>query len=501
MRTNGTETLKAVARRSWLIVFVLVLVGVANMNLLRHSQGSQFKATARVVLSPTDLAATVAGFSGYVDPALVDQTEGALAESQELFEQAAASGLGRYGSAARLRAGTQVAKSGSTIDFSVTSSDSEYAVGAADLLARTYPNWRAALSSAAVTEAVKEVENELENQPTRDPDLVAQLNRLRTFRTLVTGNVLLVEPADEAIKTRPSPVRDSLLGGLIGLFIAFVVVAIREAVDTRIRSEAEIEDLLELPVLGTIEALPRKTPLIATRRNRDRYGDVYALLAANLTHGRTSGVIAVTSATPGEGKTTTAVNLAIALARRASRVAIVDFDPRRPSVAKVLKIPPDARGVESVLLDDASLESITWCVPLNGNSIAPVAADGRSNGSNGSNGSGAEPQEVLRVIPIRNIGQLGEALSSSALESLVSRLRDEFDYVVLDTGPALSVPDPTELAHVVDFVLIVVRHGRVSASTLRSLNRLHRSWPKTDAGAVLVGAPRHADSYAYYATR
>ncbi len=498
MRTNGTETLKAVARRSWLIVFVLVLVGVANMNLLRHSQGSQFKATARVILSPTDLAATVAGFSGYVDPALVDQTEGALAESQELFEQAAASGLGRYGSAARLRAGTQVAKSGSTIDFSVTSSDSEYAVGAADLLARTYPNWRAALSSAAVTEAVKEVENELENQPTRDPDLVAQLNRLRTFRTLVTGNVLLVEPADEAIKTRPSPVRDSLLGGLIGLFIAFVVVAIREAVDTRIRSEAEIEDLLELPVLGTIEALPRKTPLIATRRNRDRYGDVYALLAANLTHGRTSGVIAVTSATPGEGKTTTAVNLAIALARRASRVAIVDFDPRRPSVAKVLKIPPDARGVESVLLDDASLESITWSVPLNGNSIVPIAAGGRSNGSNGS---AAEPHEVLRVIPMRNVGQLSEALSSSALESVVSRLREEFEYVVLDTGPALSVPDPTELAHVVDFVLIVVRHGRVTSSTLRSLNRLHRSWPKTDAGAVLVGAPRHADSYAYYAAR
>jgi len=157
-----------------------------------------------------------------------------------------------------------------------------------------------------------------------------------------------------AVKTRPRPIRDTLLGAFVGLFAALVVVGLREALDTRVRSEYEVEELLGIPVLGSVERLPRRaTPLVIGNREYERYGDMYALVAASiarLREGSDRTVIAVTSATAGEGKTTTAVNLASALARRNENVCLIDLDTRRPSVARVLRIPRDAHGVDRALL-------------------------------------------------------------------------------------------------------------------------------------------------------
>ena len=83
--------------------------------------------------------------------------------------------------------------------------------------------------------------------PGRTSDLAAQLSKLRVLKTLTSGNVLLVETADSATKTRPSPIKDSLLGGFIGLFVALLVIGLREALDSKVRSEEEIEDVLRRP--------------------------------------------------------------------------------------------------------------------------------------------------------------------------------------------------------------------------------------------------------------
>jgi polysaccharide biosynthesis transport protein len=314
VRSDGIETLRAVVRRSRLLLIGLVLIGIVSMNLIRNSQGPQYAATARVILSPTDLAATVAGFDGYVDPTLVDETEQALASSRQLFEAAARMTNGRV-TASSLASKVGVQKQDSTVSFTATSDDADDAVSSATLVARAYPEWRASVSNDAITAAIAEVQAQLETQATPDADLTSQLSRLKILKTLNSGNVLLTEPARSAAKTRPNPVRDSLLGAFIGLFVALLAVALREAVDTRIRSEAEIEDILDIPVLGTVERLPRNTSLVGFGRNRERYADVYDLLVANLVQSRPGAVIAVTSATPAEGKTTTAANIAAALAR------------------------------------------------------------------------------------------------------------------------------------------------------------------------------------------
>jgi Mrp family chromosome partitioning ATPase len=371
----------------------------------------------------------------------------------------------------------------------------------ANAVAGSYPDWRAEVSGNAIRRAIDQVEAQLNSEQRRDPNLVDELNRLKVLETLTSGNVLLVERARAAVKTRPSPIRDAIIGGFIGLFVALLIVAAREAIDTRVRSEGEIEDLLNVPVVGTVEVLPRRTKLVAGDRRNQRYGDMYALLAASIVRTNEDGpaVIAVTSATAEEGKTTTASNLAAALARRHADVLLVDLDSRKPSLARLFKIPPTAPGIDEVIDRKVSPERAMWTVSLNGRSLSafpyrsPTAEQSGAGGNGGPATAGS-----LRVLPMRPAGKDGVVQRTPRLRPMIAALRKQADYVLLDTPPALSVPDMTEIAQLVDIVLIVVRHGRVSRRSLNAFTRLHRSWPDVQLAAVLVGTPRHEESYSYY---
>ncbi|MDX6482618.1 MAG: tyrosine-protein kinase, partial [Gaiellaceae bacterium] len=258
MRSEGIETLKAVARRSAWIVALLVLLGIAALSFLRQHQGPSYEAGAQVVLSPVDLGAAVSGFQGYVDPDVLNQTEEALANSAQLFNRAAAVNHGALGSGDDLQSATSVSKNGGTVTFTATGVDPGRTVKIANAVASVYPRWRADVSSAAITQAIRQVENQLRTTTPRDPSLVDLLNKLKVAKTATGGNVLLVERATSATKTRPRPLRDALLGAFIGLFFGLILVAAREAIDTRVRSEGEVEEILNAPLVGSVETLPRR---------------------------------------------------------------------------------------------------------------------------------------------------------------------------------------------------------------------------------------------------
>jgi Mrp family chromosome partitioning ATPase len=495
LNTQGIETLKAVARRSLWLILLLVAVGILLMNVLRHSQGAQYQASARVILSPTDLSQLFSGSSAYVDPDLVDQTEKALARSPRLFADAASRWSGTLGSGSELRGATAVSKDGTTITFTATSSDAKKPVSIANAVARAYPPFRAAVASAAIQTAIDQVTAQLRTSGTTRADLLDQLNRLKVLKTLTSGNVLLVEPARAAAKTRPAPLRDSIIGGLIGFFIAMIIVAVREAVDTRVRSEEEIEETLDVPVVGTVEVLPRRTGLVTGAKKGERFGDMYALLAANVAQetGSRPVLIAVTSANAQEGKTTTASNLAAALSRRKKDVLLVDLDTRKPAIGRVFQIPQEAPGLEELFRRKVSPDALTWMVSLNG-SVVSVTPSPRQRGGEGGN---SKPGGSLRVLPLKAPIRGGISGHIDRLKSVLSFLGQQHDYVVIDTPPALALPDVTELAKLVDMVIVVVRHGHASRRSLTALSRLHRSWAEVKTSAVLVGVPRQ-DTYSYY---
>jgi Mrp family chromosome partitioning ATPase len=489
VNNDGVEVLLAVARRSRWLILILVALGAGMMTILGLRQMPEYRASARVILAPSDLASVVAGSSGYVDPQLVDDTENALAASRQLYARTAQ--LDPTLTVGEISSATSSSKKQSTVTFNATTDNPALAVRIASSVARTYPKWRAEVSSRVINLAIEQLSAQ-QRAGGPNPDLVDELNRLKVMKTVNSGNVLLVETPSGAAKIRPTPVRDAIIGAFIGLFVALVAVGIREAIDTKVRLENEVEEILDVPVIGTVERLPKNATLIAPGGVRERFSDMYSLLAAHIVHARTGEKrtrIAVTSATSAEGKTTTAANLAVALTRGGHRVLLVDFDTRRPSIVKLFGIPAGGRGVEALDgRDNGGLSALTWGVDTNGSGFRieppPTAA--------GEAGSAA-----LNVLPLFISGNGASQASIASVREILGRAND-YDYIVIDTPPALSVPNVTEISELLDMALVVVRYGRVSRRNLAGLGRIHRRWTGVDVNAVLVGVPPHARTYEYY---
>jgi Mrp family chromosome partitioning ATPase len=485
-------------RRSFWLLALLLVAGVVSVNMMRQQQGELYSASADVILSPTDLSASVVG-SNYIDPERLDATEEALANSPELYARAASRAGGALGTGPELQDATTAEQSGTSITFSADSADSARAVGIANAVAASYPAWRAEVSGAAIDRAMSQLRQQLRSS--NDPELRDQLARLGLLKTLTAGNVLLVEQARGAAKVRPEPVRDSIVGLLLGLLVGLIVIGIREAVDTRVRTETEVEELLDAPVIGTIDRLPGKSKLVVLGRHAARFSDVYGLLAASIAQsvGDGGGVIAVTSATAQEGKTTTAANLAAALAKRKSDVVLVDLDTRNPALANAFGLPPSPVGASEVLERKVDAREVMREISLDARPTrSRVPAAPSETGSavlTSSNGVGS-----LRLLPASPAHNDGVASYQAGLPNLVDDLREQADFVIIDTSPALSTADASEIAKVADMILVVVRQGRISRRILSELSRLIRTWPPVSVSAVLVDTVGR-DEYAYYPTR
>ena len=145
--------------------------------------------------------------------------------------------------------------SADVISFSATSDSRDEAVEAVNAVAAAYPEWRAEVAAAGIREAIAQLRAELPEAD--DPEVVReQLQRLEVMETVSSGNAMLTEPAESASQLAPNPVRDTLLGVAIGLVVALLIAGVREVLDTRIRSDAEVEQIVKAPILASIGSSP-----------------------------------------------------------------------------------------------------------------------------------------------------------------------------------------------------------------------------------------------------
>ena len=503
MKPSAAEALKAAIRRSLPLTLALIVLGAAAVFALKQIQGSRYSASARVVHYSTDLGAVLTGTQpSYVDPRRVIETALALARSPELYDRTVARMSPPRPSADELRESTQVTGGDATdvIVFTTTLGSSNEAIRSVNSVSDEYIRWRSEISGYAVRRAIAQINEQLPGaRGSARSTLQEQLTRLGVLETLNSGGATRIERATEAPKVSPRPIRDALFGGALGLVIALMAAGAREAFNTRIRSEADVENALERPVLASIQTLPKRASLVSVGRE-SKFADTYALLAANLMQIRAEGgpmVLAVTSAIASEGKTTTASNLAMAMAQRGRRVILADFDLRKPSLAKTFRIPLEAPGVLQLVAGTLNLDDAMWGISLNGAgpNIRPTPPELRS--TNGR-GGGAEREGSLRVLPSGGSARDGRVARSPATPKLLSSLLEEADVVVLDTPPALATVEMAELSSVVDYVLVVVRHSKVTRRSLVALNRQAQGWRTEIVGAVLTDAPAEEDDYYYY---
>jgi succinoglycan biosynthesis transport protein ExoP len=230
----------------------------------------------------------------------------------------------------------------------------------------------------------------------------------------------------------PRPVVDLVLGLIGGLGCGIALALLLQTVDTKVRSVEALRQAVDRTVLAEIPLDPSGSdaPLVEVDNRYSEKAEQFRQLRTQLTFTNVDGgsqSVLVTSSVPGEGKSTTAVNLALMLAESGHRVVLVDADLRRPTTADLLGL-EGAVGLSTLLTHQIELADALQ--PL-GTSGLHVLASGR-------------------VPP-----NPSELLESRAMEVLVADLQAQYDYVVIDAPPVVPVTDPIVLATRVSSVLYV----------------------------------------------
>ncbi len=500
------DHLRILRRRKWVILLCALLVPAAAV-LFSLTQRRLYEASAEVLLSRQNLVASLTGTpdpSAYQQADRVAQTQAELAQVPEV----AARVLEAVGLPDRpedfLNASRVSAKSNADLlEFRVTDATPALAVRLASEYARQYTLYRLELDTGALEQARTEVESriaQLEAAGEQDSSLYASLaekeQQLRTMEALQTSNAFVVRPADKAVLVRPKPIRNGLLGLLLGLALGVGLALAREALDTRVRSADEIGEMLGLPLLARLPEPPRRlrggNGLVMFAEPTSVHAEAFRMLRTNLDFvnlERGARMIMVTSSVEGEGKSTTAANLAIALARAGRRVILADLDLRRPSIDRFFGL-KGRPGLTDVALGHVRLEQAI--VPM---AIAKPTRTGIPAGGNG-NGNGGT-RYVLEVLPSGpNPPDAGEFVGTQALANILEQLRERADLVLIDAPPLLSVGDSLALSARVDALLVLTRLKVARRGTISELHRALEVSPAAKLGFVVTGAESE-EEYGY----
>jgi capsular polysaccharide biosynthesis protein len=314
LTSRGSEELKAALRRSLRLIVVLIVVGVVVVNLFEQIKGPSYQAVSKVEVAATPLSEVITNTEPtFVDPQRSQDTAAALAASPEVYEIAGTQTNGRLGSANALQGATTISEVTDTdiLAFTATASSASKAQQIANAVAAGYETFSARNASQSIVSTIAKLRTTLTtlSAGAQRTQLQGELNRLQLLQGATASDATIVQQAVSADQTSPAVVKDTALGLIIGLVVALIVVAIREAIDTRVRSDRDAEELLSVPVIGRLRPLPKRVKLVSFGINQSLFSDAYALLAAQLAPPKdaTEGkVIAMTSAVAQEGKTSTA---------------------------------------------------------------------------------------------------------------------------------------------------------------------------------------------------
>jgi succinoglycan biosynthesis transport protein ExoP len=294
---------------------------------------------------------------------------------------------------------------------------------------------------------------------------------------------------------KPNLQQALLIALVLGLALGVAAALLLELGDTTVKSQLDLEALVDVPFLGLLPVIPVEDAANATdratRQRLTRERDLYIVhnprsavaecarfVRTNLmfmSPDRPLRTLVVTSPAPQEGKSTTAVLMAIAMAQAGSRTLIVDTDMRKPRLHRVFDVASDV-GVSAVLLGESTVEQAVQATEVPNLSVLVC---------------GALPPNPAEI------------LLSTRFADLVKELGSKYDRVIFDTPPVGPVTDPAILGTLVDGVVLITKCGQTSKESVKLAMRALRDANVRIFGAILndvdVTARRYAGAYyAYY---
>jgi tyrosine-protein kinase len=504
--TQLHEYVAVLSRRRWLVV-ATGLVTIASTLLFSLLQTPIYRSTAEVLVRPASLSSTQGQEAPNMD------TEKQLAQSQavayivrrQLGLQVTSTSLLKHLSVS-VSIGTEI------ISFAYSDPDRDVARARAQAFALGYltfrrNQFRAALKTLsnpiqdqlnALTDQLTAIQNEIARTtgPARLAELETQaasinarisvleqrLSDLTPPQGLQVG--ALVTPASRPLSpASPNLTLNVVLGAFVGLVLGFGLAFLRERLDTRLSSMGALARAAGTPVLGEIPAFPRRLrqgrDLVVLAEPTSVEAESFRILSTNVlaTISRLSlRTMLVTSPGKREGKTSTTANLAVALAQRGRKIALISGDLRRPRLDEIF-----------LTIDGIDLEGtarlITPSAPSTETGRLPTGIEG------------------LTFVSTHQVGrQPGtNQIDAEALSYLLQGLRREVDLILIDSGPLLLTSDSAILAELADGVLLVADAQATTraamAKTRHQLDVINREV----VGAVLTNVPRPDTSeYSYY---
>jgi capsular exopolysaccharide synthesis family protein len=310
-------------------------------------------------------------------------------------------------------------------------------------------------------------------------EFVAMVSELETPQEGDRPDARVVVEQHASLPTDPVIPRTTLnltIGVALGVLLGIVLAILRDWFDNTVKNRQMLEEITDAGLIATIpfDKGRRKEPAISFATDRSGIAEAFRELRTNLQFLEVDNpprVLVVTSALPGEGKTTTAINIALALAEADHNVVLIDGDMRRPKVDKYLDLIGSV-GFSTVLTGRASVPEVLQKTRFPGLTVLT---------------SGSMPPNP------------SELLATKAAQKVLSELRASFDYVIVDSSPLLAVTDAAILAAASDGVLLIARFGETKCDQLA-----HGVGNLKNVGARLLGAiftmmaTRGNDSYYYY---
>jgi len=338
-----------------------------------------------------------------------------------------------------------------------------------------------------------ELKREAETNRTLYEGLLQKLGEAQVATGLKSNNFRVVDqarvPTDPAEPNVPRNLAFALaLGFSTGIGLAFLL----EGMDNTVRTPEQAQIISGLPSLGmipfgskggldgegrqhlSVAASREAVELVTQSRPQSQMAEAYRALRTSLLLTSSGGppkVILVTSALPQEGKSTTSINTAIVLAQKGARVLLVDADLRRPSIHKSFGLGPRV-GLSNVLTGNTTMQLATVRSPILPSLFILPA--------------GTPPPNPAELLASSNMGEV------------LTELLQEYDHIVIDTPPTLSVTDAVIMSTRADAVVLVIRSGQTTKQALRRARDLLTQVNARVSGVLLNAVDLSSPDYYYY---
>lgn len=436
-------------RRNLVLIISLTLIGLSIGVLVALTTPTRYSTSAQLLVS----AQTADGAT----PADLNLARGYAQQAVTSYLDIIPSSLVLQPVIDDLGLGTTVAQLASRVSVSATTTST------AITLTVTHPNpGQAARLANAIGESFATVVAEDLERPVDNRPSIVRIDTLEAASVPVSPSA-------------PNIPLTMTLGALLGLAVGVGVAVLRSVLDNRVRTIDDVERAVSAPMLGGIalDPLAKKRPLLVAAAGRDPRAEAFRSLRTNVKFLALDGgpmALVVTSAGPGEGKSTTAANLAIAFAESGSRVALIDADLRLPRIADYFAIEGGV-GLTEVLIGRMA------------------ASDALQHWGRGA----------LFVLPAGTIPpNPAELLGSSAMTSLLNDLKAAFDVIIIDSPPVGLVTDAAVLARLTNGAILVAASGKTRTNRLGEAEATIEKVGAKVVGTVATMLPtKGADRTAY----